>query len=303
MGIHDFKVQGDSEFSKNRQLYYNKMCEGMVKELCSKYGNWDIIWFDGGAHGPAQGGPDVLSIVEKYQPNCLFYHNLQRADMRWGGSESGKVPYPCWGTFDYPAWFDKRGDAEDFKPIKYGHSDGKYYIPATADAPLRGYKGRHEWFWEPNDEAHIFPVKNLVDMYENSVGHNASLILGPTPNAEGLMPQADADTPKKFGKVISNRFNHSIAETKGEARELEIQVPDGKLFSDVVIAENIERGEKIREFSVQIYKNEQWENLLSGTCVGHKFIAHLSEPTSCKKIKLTILKSVGRASLKQFAVF
>src|SRR6056297_1466275 len=100
-GIHDFMVNGDNQFAENRQEYYNRMCEGMVEELTSRYGDIAIIWFDGGAYGPEMGGPDVLSIFERNQPNGLFYHNNQRADIRWGGSETGTVPYPCWGTFPF----------------------------------------------------------------------------------------------------------------------------------------------------------------------------------------------------------
>jgi hypothetical protein len=87
------------QFAENRQQHYNRMCEGMVEELMSRYGDLAIVWFDGGAHGPEKGGPDVLSVFEKHQSNCIFYHNTQRADIRWGGSESGTVPYPSWGTF------------------------------------------------------------------------------------------------------------------------------------------------------------------------------------------------------------
>jgi alpha-L-fucosidase len=155
MGIHDFVTQGNSEFSRNRQIYYNRYCERMTTELLTRYGKFFFIWFDGGAHGPEQGGPDILPIVEKYQPQAIFYHNLQRADVRWGGSESGTVPYPCWGTFDFPSWFQHSGAKDNFKPIKYGSENGQYYMPAMADAPLRGYKGRHEWFWEPGDEGEI----------------------------------------------------------------------------------------------------------------------------------------------------
>ena len=35
-GIHDFKVQGDTEFSSTPQDYKNKMCEGMVEERTSR---------------------------------------------------------------------------------------------------------------------------------------------------------------------------------------------------------------------------------------------------------------------------
>ena len=217
LGVHDFKMQGSNEFSKNRQEWYNRYCEQMTRELVSRYGKLFFIWFDGGAHGPEQGGPDILPIVEKYQPDAIFYHNLQRADVRWGGSESGTVPYPCWATFNYPSFFQHTGHSIGFKPIKYGDENGKYYMPAMADAPLRGYNGRHEWFWEPGDEAHIFPVQKLVDMYYGSVGHNATLILGLTPDADGLIPQQDTDTLKAFGEAIKNRFSHPIAAASGDS--------------------------------------------------------------------------------------
>jgi len=101
-GVHNFMVNGEGEFKKNRQAYYNTMVEGMVKEICTGYGELFEIWFDGGAYNPDKGAPDVLPIVKKYQPNCLFYHNSQLAEARWGGSESGTVGYPCWSTFNCP---------------------------------------------------------------------------------------------------------------------------------------------------------------------------------------------------------
>ena len=130
-GIHDFMVNGDNQFAENRQKYYNRMCEGMVEELMSRYGDLAIVWFDGGAHGPEKGGPDVLSVFEKYQSNCIFYHNTQRADIRWGGSESGTVPYPSWGT--YPFSYSHSTNQEvvlknNFQLLKEGDPDGKYYI-------------------------------------------------------------------------------------------------------------------------------------------------------------------------------
>ena len=103
LGIHDFRVGGDSVFAENRQQAYKKMCEGMVDELTTRYGDLFLIWFDGGASDPTTYGADVLPIVKRNQPDCLFYHNAQRADFRWGGSESGTVSYPCWATFPYPS--------------------------------------------------------------------------------------------------------------------------------------------------------------------------------------------------------
>lgn len=102
LGIHNFKVADDGEFAANRQAWYKRFCEKMVEELCTRYGDLYMIWFDGGADDPRGDGPDVEPIVNKYQPNCLFYHNIDRADFRWGGSETGTVGYPCWSTFPAP---------------------------------------------------------------------------------------------------------------------------------------------------------------------------------------------------------
>ena len=303
MGVHDFLIKGDTEFSKNRQAYYNRYCEKMTTELVTRYGKFFFIWFDGGAHGPEQGGPDILPIVAKYQPGAIFYHNLQRADVRWGGTESGTVPYPCWSTFDYPSWFQYSGAKEGFKPIKYGSENGQYYMPAMADAPLRGYKGRHEWFWEPGDEANIFPVQKLVDMYYGSVGHNATLILGLTPNANGLIPTQDADTLKVFGQVVKNKFNKPVAQTKGDTKEIGLRIPLNKGFNQIVIAEDIEKGQRIRAFTVQVYRNEKWETIISGTSIGHKFIELLPQPVYSEKVRLVIEKSIGQPLIKQFAVY
>ena len=303
LGVHDFKMQGNSQFSKNRQEWYNRYCEQMTRELVSRYGKLFFIWFDGGAHGPEQGGPDILPIVEKYQPDAIFYHNLQRADVRWGGSESGTVPYPCWATFNYPSFFQHTGDSIGFKPLKYGDENGKYYMPAMADAPLRGYNGRHEWFWEPGDEGHIFPVQKLVDMYYGSVGHNATLILGLTPNADGLIPQQDTDTLKAFGEEIKNRFIHPFASTGGNNNEIIIKIPKGKLLKQVVIEEQIEEGQRVREFEVQVYRKHKWNIIVQGTSLGHKFIKIFPEPVMGEKVKLLITKSIGHPLIKQFALY
>ena len=165
LGIHNFKAEGEGEFAHNRQTWYKRLCEKMVTELCTRYGDLYMIWFDGGADDPRGDGPDVEPIVNKYQPNCLFYHNIDRADFRWGGSETGTVGYPCWSTFPAPCSHHKRieSNVDQIELLKHGDKDGKYWVPAMADTPLRGANGRHEWFWEPDDENNIYPLYRWAD--------------------------------------------------------------------------------------------------------------------------------------------
>ncbi|MGM0666009.1 MAG: alpha-L-fucosidase [Bacteroidota bacterium] len=301
-GIHDFKVNGNNQFAENRQQYYNRICEGMVEELMSRYGDLAIVWFDGGAHGPEQGGPDVLPIFEKYQPNCLFYHNLQRADIRWGGSESGTVPYPCWGTYNQPSWFENRGDDVGFKPLKHGYPDGKYYMPAMSDAPLRGYTGRHEWFWEPGDEEHIFPLENLINMYYKSVGHNSTLIMGLTPNPDGLLSEPDVIRLKEWGDEIKRRFSNPLATASGKSKQLKISLKNNQKINHIILQENIAKGERVREFALEGKTSDGWHTIFEGSCIGHKFIYRF-EDIEISEVRLNIIESKGEPQIKNFQVF
>ncbi len=304
-GVYDFMVNGDNKFAENRQKHYNWMCEGMVDELMSRYGDLAIVWFDGGAHGPEKGGPDVLGVFEKHQSNCIFYHNTQRADIRWGGSESGTVPYPSWGT--YPFVYSHSANQEvvfknNFQLLKEGDPDGKYYMPAMSDAPLRGYNGRHEWFWEPGDEAHIFPLESLVDMYYNSVGHNTSLILGLTPNADGLMPEPDVMRLKEFGDEINRRFLKPVASTSANSKRITLKVPKGESINEVVIMEDISNGERVRKFILEGKTKRGWQTVFEGSCIGHKFI-HRFNDMDVYEVRLNILESKRKPRIKKFEVF
>jgi len=305
-GVHDFKVHNDStQFARNRQIHYNRMMEKMTEELMSRYGELFMVWFDGGAHGPELGGPDILPIVEKYQKNIIFYHNTQRADIRWGGSESGKVSYPCWGTFPYPFSHSTRQKEifkNDFKLLKEGDPDGKYYMPAMSDAPLRGYKGRHEWFWEPGDEGHVQPLDNLMEMYYGSVGRNSTLILGLTPDATGLLPAKDSIRLKEFGEAIHKKFDHPFASTSGKGLVHQIKMDARKTIDHAMIMEDISMGERVREFLVEGKTSKGWMLLYKGTAIGHKHIARFN-PIEVSAVRLSITKSLAEPQVRAFSVF
>jgi len=305
-GIYDFMVHNDqSPFAKNRQLHYNKLCEKMTEELMSKYGELAMVWFDGGAHGPELGGPNILPIVEKHQPNIIFYHNTQRADIRWGGSETGKVNYPCWGTFPFPyshSMNQKVIFKNDFQLLKEGDPEGEYYMPAMSDAPLRGYKGRHEWFWEPGDEDHIQPLENLMDMYYGSVGRNSTLILGITPNAEGLIPEPDVLRLKEFGMEIKKRFSQALAKVSGKGFSHVINLKTYKKIDHLVLMEDLSQGERIREFRIEGKTRNGWQLISNGSSVGHKFISRFKE-LEVSSLRLSISKSLSEPIIKDFSAY
>ena len=306
LGVYDFMMPKDgTDFQKNRQAFYNKMCEGMTEELMSRYGDLAIVWYDGGGHGPELGGADILPIVEKYQKNIVFYHNSQRADIRWGGSESGMVNYPCWGGYPYPYSHSKNQDVifkDNFKKLRTGDADGEYYMPAMSDAPLRGFNGRHEWFWEPGDEAHIFPLQHLMEKYMGSVGHNSTLIMGITPDNRGLIPDADAARLKEFGDEINRRFSHPIASAKGEGKKLNLKLTEPATIKAIVLSEDIAQGERVREYCVEGKVNGKWIVLSEGSCIGHKHIVEI-DPVEVSALRLKVNRCVAPPILSDFSVY
>jgi len=303
LGIHDFKVTDRSTISQDA---YNRLIEKEVEEICTHYGDWFEFWFDGGAHGPEHGGPDVLSVIEKHQPRAVFYHNLQRADARWGGSESGMVPYPCWATFPYPSTGAGETAAREvrkngFALLKHGDPDGPYWMPAMSDAPLRGHGG-HDWFWEPGGERWIYPLDKLVNIYCRSVGHNSTLILGITPNTDGLLPEADVKRLREFGQRIRRMFGDPVARTSGKGKRIELRFDRAAAFDMVVIQEEIRHGERVRDYSLEIRRDGAWHPLAKGSCIGHKRI-HRLPPQQGDAMRLTVNRALSTPLIKELAVF
>ena len=276
----------------------------MVTELCSRYGDLYMIWFDGGADDPRNDGPDVEPIVNKYQPNCLFYHNIDRADFRWGGSESGTVGYPCWSTFPVPCSHHKRIEADInlIELLKHGDPQGTYWVPAMADTPLRGAHGRHEWFWEPGDENNIYPLEELMDKYEKSVGRNATLILGLTPDPTGLIPEGDVKRLEELGSEINRRFSSPLAQTAGPRKSLTLKLNKKQSVNYCIIQENIKNGERIRRYKIEAKVNGKWQTLCTGESVGHKRIEKFP-PVETTTLRLTVLQSVAQPDILNFSAF
>ena len=303
LGIHNFKAEGDNEFARNRQAWYKRYCEKMVTELCTRYGDLFMIWFDGGADNPRGDGPNVEPIVNKYQPECLFFHNVDRADVRWGGTETGTVSYPCWSTFPYPFSHSNATDTnEHYELLKHGDKNGKYWLPAMADAPLRGANGRHEWFWEPDDENNICSLDVLMDMYEKSVGRNATLMLGLTPDPTGLLPAGDVNRLKEMGDEINRRFSTPLAQTSGTKKTQVLKLGKKQSVNYYMIQENIKKGERIRQYKIEAKINGKWKTICQGESVGHKRIEKLNS-IETDMLRLTVLESIEQPDIINFSVY
>ena len=299
--VYNYEVHGGQGGDPAGRKEYMRVCERIVEELCSRYGPLCEIWFDGGVLTPEQGGPDVLPIVEEHQPDAVFYHSQQCAQHRWAGSESGTAGYPCWSTMpDVGSQIRAHSDPKK-RPtlLRHGDPDGKVWCPAMADAPIR----EHDWLWIPNTDDRLQPLDRLVAMYCKSVGHNANLILGAVPNADGLIPEADFNRYAELGKEIRRRFGKPVARTGGRGAMVELELPRPARLNHVIIMEDVRQGERVRRYVIDgLSPGNTWRPVCEGTAIGHKRIQEFVT-TEVARLRIRIIEAIAEPIIRCFAAY
>jgi len=285
------------------QARFNRVAEKMTEELCSRYGPLVQIWFDAGVKTPSEGGPDVLPIFEKHQPDSVFYHSRQRSDIRWIGNEQGHAGVPCWATMPIDQGEVSHNARGWRRYLHGGLADGKYWSPGMVDVPLRGSRGVHNWFWAPNQDHAADSTEKLVKMYDQSVGRNCNLIIGEVVQSDGRVPESDIGRLAEFGRAIRRRFADPLGETHGEGDGLELPLSRPRKIGQVVLMEDIAHGQRVREYQVHgLVAGGTWTKLAEGQSIGHKWI-HRFDPVEVAKLKLAVSQSAAKPRIRRFAVF
>ncbi len=283
-----------------RQQEFNRVAESMTEELCSRYGKLVQIWYDAGVKTPAEGGPDVLPVFEKHQPDSVFYHSRQRSDHRWIGNEHGHAGDPCWArmpigdgvSHNDPSWRDL---------LHSGDIHGEYWSPGMVDVPLRGH-GAHNWFWSPDEDHAAYPVNRLMKMYYESVGRNCNLVLGEVITREGEVPLTDIDRLADFGRELKRRFSTPVVATRGTGSMLELKLNQPTKIDHVELMEDIRHGERVRAYVCEaLVDANRWEALCQGASIGHKRL-HQFAPRKVGQVRLRIDSSIATPILRRFAL-
>ena len=281
------------------QKALSKMIEGYLEELWRDNGELFELWFDGGVLPVREGGPDVLRLVDKYQPKAILFQGPgSRNLLRWVGNERAVAPYPCWSTGGRVTQSD--GVRESRFP---GHPDGAKWMPGECDVPLRN----HRWFWTPESEPHpgwrYWTDDELVSKYYTSVGRNCNLLLNANINADGLVPEEDFGYYRRFGANIRARFANPLATTAGEGDLVELKLPATGPVNQIAIGERIADGQRIRAYEVEgVLADGTVRRLCGGTSVGHKRI-QMFEPVAVKALRLRIRESAAKPLVKAFTAW
>lgn len=283
------------------QEEYNKIVVQQLTELWSNYGDLFEIWFDGGVLSRKKGGTDVLSLVEKLQPNAVAFQgpyghpNL----VRWVGNEEGTAPYPCWATADSTT------NADGTQVVKglHGNPDAPFWCPGESDFTLRlngSFQGG--WFWHEGQDDKLFSTDALMKKYMTSVGRNTNMLLGIVVDNRGLVPDADVARLVEFGEAIKTWFGHPLSTVSGKGHTFEIVLKKPVAIDRAVIQEDISQGERVLAYQLSGYKEGRWIDIKTGSNIGHKYIdAFTSQVFS--KVKLTITDAKATPHIRNFSVY
>ena len=139
--------------------------------------------------------PNLRDTVHKVCPDCVLWG--VGGEARWIGNEAGWAGQTNWST-----------ENRDYAPEgngMYGTEGGWFWFPGESDAKATN-KG---WFWHEGEAPHS--PDRLFQMYLETVGRNATLILNIPPNKAGVLPDASVTALVETGKLIKNRLGNDLA--------------------------------------------------------------------------------------------
>lgn len=214
---------------------YNDYFVSQLTELCTNYGELFCLWFDGACGEGPNGKKQVYDweryyeTIRKYQPDAVI--SISGPDVRWIGNEGGRVRKSEWSVIpeqkdsaEAVAENSQQNDGETKKmAVKLDDRDEDLgsrellknyeqlvFKPAEADVSIN-----MGWFHTSNVFAYARKgrsAKELMQIYFNSVGGNASMLLNVPPNKDGLIGKSEMKRLNDFTRLISEPFRNEITD-------------------------------------------------------------------------------------------
>ena len=139
----------------------------------------------------------------------------------------------------------------------------------------------------------------LIDLYYQSVGRGANLLLNVPPNRDGLLSAEDIASLQGFGEWRRATFGKPVASTKG----LELKLEPSAEFNVIRLREDIRHGQRIDAVVVQRWDGSWWKELATATSVGPRRLIRLGQPITAERLRVRVTQSSAPPEIVEFAVF
>ncbi|MDQ8166107.1 MAG: alpha-L-fucosidase [Gemmatimonadota bacterium] len=281
-----------------------------LTELLTNYGQVMEVWFDG-ANGEGPNGkkqtydwPRIHSTVRRLQPNALMFSD-SGPDIRWNGNERGRAGDPNWCTVDPSVVTHPGMDGPHIiAALQNGNPppQGTVWRPSEADVSIRP-----GWFHHPAEDARVKTVEQLREIWFDSVGRNANLLLNVPPNRDGRISDEDAGRLALFGTRLRDYWAGAIDRTPAQ-----LMAPlDGALHTvdfngttrvgGVELGEDLAQGQMVSKFHVDVMVDGAWMTVANGTTIGHKRVVRFT-PVIASQCRLLIEDAVAKPTIRTMRV-
>jgi alpha-L-fucosidase len=294
-----------SPWDRNAPQYgtpaYNAFYFTQLTELLTRYGDIHEMWFDG-ANGEGPGGkrqaydwPRTFSLVRKLQPNAVIFSDAG-PDARWCGNEQGMAGYPNWASVNpsavpYPGVDSPAVSAA----LLHGDPLGSVWRPAEADVSIRP-----GWFYHATEDDKVKSIETLNEIWFNSVGYNAKLLLNVPPTRQGLFHANDVARLREWRQVRDALFAQDLAQSRsvqwqrsGERSAVaEIDLGKTQPVGIVRLAEDVAQGQRVSRYTLHGAVDDAWTELARGSTIG---ICKLDRfpPTPLRRLRVTIADAIA----------
>ena len=201
------------------------------------------------------------------------------------------------------------------------------WYPSIVSASIRP-----GWFYHKNQNDQVRVSEELLDIYFNSVGRNSGLIINVPPNQKGLISNKDIDQLNSFKSAYDQIFNTNfISESAITASSANLpselaNLTDKNLttywepdlhddtptltatFSEertiniIELQENIATGQKVENFKIEYWNDEEWIRLGQGTTIGYKRLIR-TETITTEHLRIIFMKSRALPQISEFGVY
>ncbi|MFD2941752.1 alpha-L-fucosidase [Flavobacterium notoginsengisoli] len=313
-----------SPWDRNHPQYgkpeYITYFRNQLKELLTNYGDVFEMWFDGANGGDGYYGganetrkintltyynwDETYKLIYSIAPKTLVW-GVGPSEARWIGNEEGRAGKTNWSLLRQK---DELAGKVHYSEFMSGHEDGEKWVPGEADVSIRP-----GWFYHSVEDDKVRSLDEMVDIYYESIGRNATLLLNLPVDRRGLVHENDEARLKELVATIKADFKKELlAEAQVQASNIRANdtnfgpqnVIDGNkntywatddkvkqatveftfkkttAINRVLLQEYIKLGQRVKAFSIEAKIDGQWKTIANETTIGYKRILRLERVTA-----------------------